>query len=107
MALLNPNHPTLRAQGIHLQSHPMSGKTINTILEGMATFAQWYDTELPGTSLRDVSQGDLDRFLAVLDQGATQNTRVCAVGAIRYRLFKVRGEGERRVAGVERPVVLL
>lgn len=84
MALLNPNHPTLRAQGIHLQSHPMSGKTINTILEGMATFAQWYDTELPGTSLRDVSQGDLDRFLAVLDQGATQNTRVCAVGAIRY-----------------------
>ena len=31
----------------------------------------------------------------------------CRRKMFRWRLFKVRGEGERRVAGVERPVVLL
>ena len=58
------------------------------------------------SALEDIA-GKLHDYGDTLEtEEATKNAFVMPFIAS-IRLFKVRGEGERRVAGVERPVVLL
>lgn len=84
MALLNPTHPTLREQGVHLRLQPLSVKTISATLYGLAQFANWHEQVHPDRNLGDLTDSDLDAFLVALaEQQATTNARICAIEAIR------------------------
>ena len=82
MALLNPTHPTLRDNGVHLRRRPPSVKTISSYLYGLRTFAAWHNQHLLGESLSNLSDDDLAMFLTSLEASPV-NTRTCAIEAVR------------------------
>lgn len=83
IALLNPAHKTLRAQGIYLQSTPVSVKTINSRLFGLKHFATWHRENCDGLPLRDLRQANLDQFLIRMKSLNAISAIVSAVDAVR------------------------